>query len=237
MVKRMFNVLFRAIILFALAYIVIRLMGKRQVGELQPAEFVVALMVADVATMPIGNLSIPIAWSVISLIVLLFAQVLISYVSMKSVAARRLLCGEPTVLISRGIISETALRKQRYNINDLLEQLRSKDVFDVSKVWYALLETNGEISILLRSDSAPVCREDLHLAPPQEELPLLLISDGKILYKNLCLIGQEEKWLHKQMKHAGFHSEKEILLAQYSPAGNLYLHGIGGKKCCLLKVK
>ena len=102
----MLNVVLRALILFVLVYLVIRLMGKRQVGELQPVEFVVALMAADLATQPMGNLGMPLLWGVISLLVLLFMQVAVSYASMKSIRARRLLCGEPTVVISKGVINE-----------------------------------------------------------------------------------------------------------------------------------
>lgn len=232
----MLNILLRAVILFILVYVVIRLMGKRQVGELQPTEFVVALMAADLATMPMGDLGIPLLWGVVSLIALLLLQVIISYISMKSIGARRLLCGEPTVLISKGIINEYALRKQRYNINDLLEQLRSKDIFDISQVWYALLETNGELSVLLKKDFIQPTASDLGLAPEQEELPLLLISDGKVLEKNLQAAGFDKVWLQKKLKNAGFCSENELLVAQINK-DTVYMQEKGGKKCCTIRVK
>ncbi len=225
----MVNILLRALILFALVYVVFRLMGKRQVGELQPTEFVVALMAADLATMPMGDLAIPLVWGIISLLVLLLMQVLISYISMKSVKARRILCGEPTVIISKGIINTYALRKQRYNINDLLEQLRSKDIFDISQVWYALLETNGELSVILKSQFVQPDAASLNINTEQQQLSLMLISDGKIMQKNLALCGFNQAWLEKILKSNSLNA-KEILVAQISDK-TLYIQTKGGKEC------
>ena len=231
----MLNVVLRALILFVLVYLVIRLMGKRQVGELQPVEFVVALMAADLATQPMGNLGMPLLWGVISLLVLLFMQVAVSYASMKSIRARRLLCGEPTVVISKGVINEQALRSQRYNVNDLLEQLRSKDVFDVSRVWYAMLETNGELSVLMKKEAASPTADDLGLDLKQQELPLLLVSDGKIMQKNLTRSGYDPVWLRRKLRGVGIRGESELVIAQLD-GDTLYIQTHGGKKCCTLKV-
>lgn len=231
----MLNILLRALILFALVYIVIRLMGKRQVGELQPTEFVVALMAADLATMPMGDLAIPLLWGIISLMVLLLMQVVISYASMKSVRARRILCGEPTVLISKGIINEYALRKQRYNINDLLEQLRTKDIFDISKVWYALLETNGELSVILKSDFAAPCNSDMGLSPAQEELCLTLISDGKIMEKNLAAVSLSKAKLARAISSSGL-KLSEVLIAQ-SNGDKIYVQPRKEEQGCFIRVK
>lgn len=231
----MLNILLRALILFVLVYIVIRLMGKRQVGELQPTEFVVALMAADLATMPMGDLAIPLLWGVISLLVLLLMQVIFSYLSMKSVRARRILCGEPTVIISKGIINEYALRKQRYNINDLLEQLRTKDIFDVSKVWYALLETNGELSVILKSDFAAPCNQDMSLTAEQEELCLTLISDGKVMDKNLTAANMDRKSLEQTVKKSGL-GINEVLIAQ-SLGDKVYIQARKEGRSCFVKVK
>ena len=231
----MLNIFLRAFILFVLVYVVIRLMGKRQVGELQPTEFVVALMAADLATMPMGDLAIPLLWGVVSLLVLLLLQVSFSYLSMKSVRARRILCGEPTVIISKGKINEYALRKQRYNINDLLEQLRTKDIFDISKVWYALLETNGELSVILKSDFTQPCLSDMGITASQEGLCLTLISDGKIMAKNLTAVNMDRKSLEKAVAKNGL-KVKDVLIAQ-SSGDKIYLQTREGKKECFIKVK
>ena len=162
-------------------------------------------------------------------------QVVISYASMKSVRARRILCGEPTVIISKGIINEYALRKQRYNINDLLEQLRTKDIFDVSRVWYALLETNGELSVILKSDFSAPCLCDMGIKSEQEELCLTLISDGKIMEKNLAAVNMERQRLERVLKSNGLRI-KEVLIAQ-SSGDKLYIQAREGKKECFVKVK
>ena len=222
----MANIIMRTLILFIALLIMMRLMGKRQIGQLQPYEFALTLIAADLATTPLSDINTPLLWGILPIYVLLIAGVALSLLSLKSVKMRRLICGKPRMLIERGVILEDSLRAVRYTINDLLEQLRSKDIFDVAQVYYAVLETNGEISIIQKSAFRPMVPDDLSFTPPQEEAPVVLVMDGTIQKENLVFIQKSEQWLKKNIEKAGFRNEKEILLLTYDKE-KFYIHGAG----------
>ena len=222
----MANIIMRTLILFIALLIMMRLMGKRQIGQLQPYEFALTLIAADLATTPMSDINTPLLWGILPIYVLLIAGVALSLLSLKSVKMRRLICGKPRMLIERGVILEDSLRAVRYTINDLLEQLRSKDIFDVAQVYYAVLETNGEISIIQKSAFRPMVPDDLSFTPPQEEAPVVLVMDGTIQKENLVFIQKSEQWLKKNIEKAGFRNEKEILLLTYDKE-KFYILGAG----------
>ncbi len=222
----MANIIMRTLLLFIGLLIMMRLMGKRQIGQLQPYEFALTLIAADLATTPMSDINTPLLWGIIPIYVLLIAGVGFSLLSLKSVKMRRLICGKPRMLIERGVILEDSLRAVRYTINDLLEQLRSKDIFDISQVYYAILETNGQINVIQKSAFRPVVPDDLSLAPSQEEAPVILIMDGTIQKENLVYIKKSEQWLQANIKKSGFQSEKEVLLLTYDKE-KFYIHGAG----------
>lgn len=234
----MFNVLLRAFFLFIVVFFLIRLMGKRQVGELQPYEFVIAIMTADLATIPLSDLSLPLVWGIIGILVLSFCQLLISVLSLKSARMRKFFCGRACVLIEHGVIQERELADLRYNLNDLLEQLRTKDVFDISDVNYAILETNGELSVLLNKTSLPPTCGELEVEARPTEMGLTLISDGRTITDNLVKVQKEDKWLDKHLKSAGFSSPAEVLIAQYIPGQQLFIQGrLPNQRVCMLALK
>lgn len=222
----MANIMMRTLILFFALLFMMRLMGKRQIGQLQPYEFALTLIAADLATTPMSDINTPLLWGIVPIYVLLVAGVGLSLLSLKSVKMRRLICGKPRMLIERGVILEDSLRAVRYTINDLLEQLRAKDVFDVSEVYYAVLETNGQISVIQKSAFRPIVPDDISLTPPQEEAPVILVMDGTVQRENLIFVGKDERWLRQNIKKAGFLSEKEILLLTYDKE-KFYIHGAG----------
>ena len=226
----MANIIMRTLILFIALLIMMRLMGKRQIGQLQPYEFALTLIAADLATTPMSDINTPLLWGILPIYVLLIAGVALSLLSLKSVKMRRLICGKPRMLIERGVILEDSLRAVRYTINDLLEQLRSKDIFDVAQVYYAVLETNGEISIIQKSAFRRMVRRD----HPQHDVrrqrhgrPFCrAVMDGTIQKENLVFIQKSEQWLKKNIEKAGFRNEKEILLLTYDKE-KFYIHGAG----------
>lgn len=222
----MANIILRTLILFIALLIMLRLMGKRQIGQLQPYEFALTLIAADLATTPMSNINTPLLWGILPIYVLLAAGIIFSLVSLKSCSARRIICGKPRMLIERGVILEKSLAEVRYTLNDLLEQLRGKDIFDVSQVYYAVLETNGEITVILKSAFRPCVPDDFQIAPKQEDVTLSLITDGKIQYSNLDFANVTEKKLIKKIKALGFESEKDILLLTYD-GNKIYVHGAG----------
>lgn len=220
------NVILRTVILFIALLIMLRLLGKRQIGQLQPYEFALTLIAADLATTPMSDINTPLLWGIIPIYVLLAIGLLLSLVSLKSVTARKIICGKPRMLIERGVISEKALASVRYTVNDLLEQLRGKDIFDISQVYYAILETNGEITVIPKSNFRPCTPEDFSLSPLQEDLTLALIMDGKIQKTNMDCAKITEKKLLKAVKSLGFSSLDEILLLTYDGT-KIYIHGKG----------
>lgn len=212
----MLIVFIRTIILYFLIVVIMRLMGKRQIGQLQPSELVVALIIADLAAIPMGNVGTPLLTGIIPILTLFVCEALLSYISLKSQFARRVISGKPTIVIEKGKILENELRKQRFNLDDLMEQLRIKNVSDVQDVEYAILETGGQISIILKTDKKPVIREDLNIKHAYEGLPISLIIDGHINLKNLSVAGKSLDWLEKQLKENNIKSARDVLFAYIS---------------------
>jgi uncharacterized membrane protein YcaP (DUF421 family) len=198
-----------------------RVMGKRQIGQLQPFELVIALMVSELAAMPMQNTGIPLVHGIIPIITLLVLQVLISTLQLKSETARIIFCGKPSILIEKGKININELKNNRLNINDLLEELRLKEHFNIGDIEYAILETGGQISIIPKSDIQPATRKDLKILPIQDTLPVALILDGKINNKNLEVINKDKSWLNKQLKKNNILAADEVFLASLDSKGNL----------------
>ncbi|KUO53376.1 MAG: hypothetical protein APF76_09040 [Desulfitibacter sp. BRH_c19] len=219
----------RTIILFLLVMIVIRVMGKRQIGELQPFELVLAIMIAELATVPMEDKEIPLINGIIPIITLLLLQVVITFISLRSDRLRGVISGTPSILIENGKIIEDELRKLRYNLTDLLEQLRLKDFPNIADVEYAILETSGELSIIPKSQKRPLTPEDLKVDTPYEGLALPLIMDGHIKHNNLKKFNLDTKWLNYELNKFGIHSSTEVLLASLDTKGDLYIQKKGTK--------
>jgi len=222
----MANIILRTFILFITLLLMMRLMGKRQIGQLQPYEFALTLIAADLVTTPMSNINTPLLWGILPVFVLLTMGLTFSLLSLKSFSLRRLICGKPRILIERGVILEASLSAVRYTVNDLLEQLRTKDIFDISEVYYAVLETNGEISVIQKSAFRPATPDDLSLAPVQESITLALIIDGKISVKNLDYLNITVSQVQRKLKHFGINSVKDVLLMTYD-GSKVYVHSIG----------
>lgn len=201
----------RGIILYFLIFIVIRLSGKRQVSDLQPFDLVITLLVADLAAGPAGNTSIPLSYGVIPIIALFLIQQVVAYLSLKSEGVRKLMCGKPVIVIAGGEVQEKPLREARYTLNDLLEQLRGKDVFDISAVAYAILETDGSLSVLLKGEKLKPTVKQLNLTPAKAEPMHMLVLDGKVHERALEQAGHSRQWLDNELKRLGYSSYKQLL--------------------------
>lgn len=219
----MANVIFRTLILFISLLLMLRLMGKRQIGQLQPYEFSLTLIAADLVTVPMSNMNTPLLWGIIPIYVLLAAGLILSLISLKSIYARHIICGCPKVLIDKGIILEHSLHSVRYTLSDLLEQLRSKDITDISTVYYAMLETNGEISVILKNDAQPLTKKDMNISQKQTMPSLVLIMDGAIQRENLVLC--TEKQLLKWVSCSGLKPEEVLLLTYDGEKVFIHSHG------------
>lgn len=219
----MANIILRTLLLFFSLLVMLRLMGKRQIAQLQPYEFALMLISSNLVTVPMSDLDTPLLWGIIPIYVLLAAGMLLSFLSLKSLFLRGVICGKPRLLIKRGVIDNKALKDVRYTLNDLLEQLRSNDVFDISEVYYAYLETNGEISVILKKDQRNVKVKDLNLKVKQDDINVSLIMDKQIIKENLHFINKDTEWLKRKVSDAGF-TVKDVLLLTYDGT-RLYIHG------------
>lgn len=212
---------FRSIVLYILVLIVMRLMGKREIGQLQPFELAIAIMIADLASIPMTEIGIPIYYGIVPILGLLMMHMFISFLNMKSLKAREILCGRPSILIYRGRINEQELKKQRFTINELEERLRGNDVFNIGDVEYAILETSGQVTIIQKPGKRNVTPEDLNINPDYEGIPYDLVVDGKIMTENLKELGKNYKWLEKQTEKFNMKPE-EALVVTLDAKGQIY---------------
>lgn len=220
----------RTLILYTIVVIVMRIMGKRQIGQLQPFELVVAIMISELAAVPMQNTGIPLINGIIPILTLLVAQIALSFISLKSNKARGIICGKPSILIENGKINEDGLSSEMFTLNDLLEQLRIKNIANIADVEFAILETNGQLSILPKSQKRPVNPEDLNISTKYEGLPIDLIVDGEINYKNLQKSNLNENWLSGELSKLGIGNIKRVLFASLDSSGKLYFQEKDKKK-------
>lgn len=215
----MFNVIFRTSILYLTVIIAIRLMGKRQVGELQPFELAITIMISALAAFPMEDIDIPLIYSLIPILLMLSFQVIISYITLKSTKARSFICGRPSIIIEKGEIVEKELKNQRLSLTDLFEQLRIAGYHSLEDIEYAMVETTGELSIIPTAKKRNLRTEDMGITPKQEKLPLPLIIDGRTESKNLKTINKDTKWLKIKTKKYNL-KINEVFYAALDSSGN-----------------
>ena len=213
--------LIRSVTLYIIVLIVMRLMGKREIGQLQPFELAISIMIADLASIPMTETGIPITRGIIPILGLLVMHLLISLINLKSVKAREIICGKPRILIYRGKIDEKALIKERFTINELEERLRGNGVASVGDVEYAILETSGDITVIQKPNKRTTIPEDFNIMPEYEGIPYDLVVDGKIMNKNLKKIGKDYNWLQKEVGKFKIRPE-EALLVTFDGKGQIF---------------
>lgn len=218
----MFTVLIRTAILYFLVIISMRLMGKKQIGELQPFELAITIMISELASFPMQDTRIPIIHGVIAIITLLLIQTILSVLELKSEKIRLLLNGKPSILINNGKIDIKELRRQQFNINDLMEELRLQGYFNLYDIHFAILETSGQLSIIPKTNLAPATKGDLKVAFKQDTIPVTLILDGSINHDNLKILNKDENWLNEKLKRFNIDSPKEVFIALIDSQGSFY---------------
>ena len=191
---------YRTVLFYGVLILVVRLMGKRQIGQMEPSEFVVTMLVANLAAIPLEQMDFPIHTGLLPIGVVLVLEYLLSWASLKSIRIRKFLCGKPVILVENGNILQKSLKEVRINLDELTAMLRQKDVLDLKQVRYAILETNGNLSVFL----CPQEKED--------SLPVTLVSDGRLLEKNLLLSGKDRKWVEKILHGKGVSIKDTYLL-------------------------
>ena len=210
----------RTLILYILIIVAIRLMGKRQVGELQPGELVVTILVSAVASVPLQDVDIPLLHGIVPILTLMAAEVILSGICQNHIKFRRLLTGNPILVIKDGQLLQPAIHRLRLSLDDILANLRLAGVFDLRDIKRAQVETNGQISVLLREDKQPATCTDLKLKPSPSGPFYTLISDGRIISDNLKSVGQDDAWLHKVLAAQGVSSPKEVFFFCADPYGS-----------------
>lgn len=218
----LFVVLIRTILLYLIIIVGIRLLGKRQIGELEPSELVLALIIADLAAVPMQDNGIPLLDGVIPIITLLAVATIFSVLAVKSIRFRALLCGRPSIVIRNGMIQEEEMRKNRLTIDELLEELRAQGYGNPSGVKFAILETNGQLSVLPYAQDRPVTARQMDFPVHEPGLPTILISDGQLLSHNLKGTGYELNWLTKQLTQHGLSDPKQVFLFTVDEGGHTY---------------
>jgi len=212
----------RTVILYFILMAGLRLMGKRQIGELEPSELVLTLIISDLAAVPMQDFGIPLVNGLFPIVTLLCLSMLLSFFSLKSIRFRALVCGHPTVIIRDGKVLQQNMARNRFTVDELFEQLRSQGYSDLSAVKYAILETSGQVSILPYTKSAPVTPETMNLEVPDDvTLPVLLINDGRVMADNLRSSGYDAAWLDKQLSDRRLTSPRQVFLLTVDEAGSV----------------
>lgn len=200
----------RTVLIYIFVIAVIRIMGKRQIGELEPSELVVTIIISEVAAMPIQDTSQPIASSVVAIALLLIMEIIISFAAYKNRGLRKILYGTPSVLFTKGKINQEEMERQRFNVNDLMEIIRNNGAASLNEVDYVIVETNGNVSVLLNSKNRPVTTGDLKLKVREVEMSYIIIDNGKLSKANLKRLGFNEKWLRETLAKNSVGDEKEV---------------------------
>jgi uncharacterized membrane protein YcaP (DUF421 family) len=209
----MFIVLLRTAILYILVVFSMRIMGKRQIGQLQPFELVIAIMISDLASLPMQDTRIPLLHGIIPIITLLVLQVALSLLQVKNEKAREIIDGKPSILIKNGKLNINNLKDQRFTVNEIMEELRINGFFNISDIQYATLETNGQLSVIPKAEKEPVTKKDMNISAKEQSMPVILIGEGKINYENLSLISKDETWLKKQLKDNNISKIEDLFIA------------------------
>ena len=213
----------RTLIIYALIIISIRIMGKRQIGEMQPSELVVAIMISDLASVPMQSIDLPLVSGIIPVFTLIVAEIIMSFLSLKSRLIRKIISGEPNVIISDGRVNEKELEKLRFNLNDLLEQMRISGNFDIADIEMAILETNGQLSIVPKTEARGVTIRDLKIKDASKDfIPCMLISDGTLVEAELKRSGKGKRWLMTELDKRNL-TIKDVFIASLSADGELFI--------------
>jgi uncharacterized membrane protein YcaP (DUF421 family) len=187
-------------------------MGKHQVGELEPSELVFAMLISDLASVPMQDFGIPLLNGVIPIVVLIAITLILSVLAVHSLRFRALICGRPSIIVERGHLKQAEMRKNRFTVDELMEELRQQGVTDISTVEFAILETSGQLSVLPFPEHQPVTNSQFPPVTASGGLPLPIINDGRLIMENMKLRGVDEAWLKKQMSSWGFSRYEDIFL-------------------------
>ena len=218
----MIDLIFKTAFVFLLLILLMRLLGKRQLGELELSELVVSILAADLAAIPLQNPDLPIQYGVVPVAVLFLCELLLSWLTARSIPIRKFFCGKPCFLIREGVICQDAMKKCRLTVDELAEELRGKDIADPAAVQYAVLETDGSLNVILYPDQRPVTAGQLQLSPDDDGYATVIIEEGILMRENLRAMGKDEAWLKRELQHRGCGSVRQVYLMLLFGSGKIY---------------
>ncbi len=212
----------RTVILYFAILISMRIMGKRQLGEMEISEFIVAALIADLAATPLQDIGIPLLNGLVPIIIMFCFEIIIAGLNMRSIKLRKLTYGRPEIIIRNGRIIREAMQKNRFTLDELMQELRAQGLTDTAQVEYAVLETNGQLSIILKSGDQPATASQMGVAGDDVSYAHIIINEGRILDNNLKLLGRDRRWLSNELKRQNFRSADEVYILTLSESGRVF---------------
>lgn len=223
-------VFLRTVIIFFSLVLFMRILGKRQMGELELSELVVSVLIANLASMPLQDIGIPLMNGLIPIVVLFSCELIISGLTIRSIKLRALIWGKPCMLIRNGKILQDQMKVCRFTVDELTEELRGKDVTDISTVKYAILETDGTLNAILYDAEKPPTAADMNLAPKDLGYPYVVIDEGRVMSDNLRRAGKNRAWLQKELASRGAARPEDVYLLIAYETGEVYFAAMEPKK-------
>lgn len=218
----------RSVFVYFFIFLMMRLMGKREVGKLSTFDLVVSFMVADISAISLESLDKPLITGLLPIVTIVLLQIVLSYVSLKHKKVRHWIDGKPIIIINKGKIEQDTMAKARYNLDDLIMQLREKEIADIADVEYAILETSGKLSVFPKTEKMLVTKEDISPNADQQaqpfRMPASLIIEGKVQEQELNKIGKDRAWLDEQLRKRGYQDVRDIFYASFNQVGELYIN-------------
>ncbi len=205
----------RTLIMYIFVVGALRMMGKRQIGELEASELVVTIIISDIAAMPITNTEVPIVANIIGILMLMILEVVLSYVAFKNPRARRIMYGKPSTFYKDGKFDQKEMEKQRFNIADIMEEVRGNGASALSEVEYIVMETNGKVSVVLKSDESPIAPKQLNIKTEPVRMSYIIIDNGKVIDGCMKRLGLNQEWLDKKIKEKGLASAKDVFYLSF----------------------
>ena len=216
-------ILIRSIILFLSLFLLMRLMGKRQLGQLEPSELVVSVLIADLGAHPLQDIGIPMIYGLVSIVTIFCLELILSGLALRSVKLRSFLWGKPCFLIEKGVINQKEMRRNRFTLDELTEELRRQSILDIRAVAYAVLETDGTLNVILAPANQPVTAEQMGIQTDVAGYPMILIDDGRILQDNLRKSGKDLRWITRYLRENSIEDPSDVFLLTVRENGSIYL--------------
>ncbi len=220
----MLNVVLRTAVVYFFVVLTLRLMGKRQIGELEASELVVTIIISEIAAMPITDLGVPLASSILAILILMVLEILLSYLAYRNVHIRSLVYGKPSIFYQNGKMDQKEMKRQRFNVADLMEELRNNGAVSLKEVDFVLMEPNGKVSVILKSEHSPVTPTDMRIQSSPVRMSYVIVDNGNLIRGNMKRLGLDDRWLKDILEKKKLKSVREVFyLSMEEETGQMVL--------------